>query len=81
MKQADVGAIYLGNANTEFSLKDENNNLNGQIRKTGIYLKESTGAAGTIAHRGGANARCICLAPSVFMIQVFFFCPPPGMCY
>lgn len=50
LKQADVGAIYLGNANTEFSLKDENNNLNGQIRKTGIYLKESTGAAGTIAH-------------------------------
>ena len=36
LKQADVGAIYLGNANTEFSLKDENNNLNGQIRKTGI---------------------------------------------
>ena len=50
LKQADVGAIYLGNADTEFSLKDENNNLNGQIRKTGIYLKESTGAAGTIAH-------------------------------
>ncbi len=50
LRQADVGAIYLGNADTEFSLKDENNNLNGQIRKTGIYLKESTGAAGTIAH-------------------------------
>lgn len=50
LKQADVGAIYLGNADTEFSLKDENNNMNGQIRKTGIYLKESTGAAGTIAH-------------------------------
>lgn len=50
LKSADVGAIYLGNADTEFSLKDENNNLNGQIRKTGIYLKESTGAAGTIAH-------------------------------
>ena len=50
LKQADVGAIYLGNADTEFSLKDEKNNLNGQIRKTGIYLKESTGAAGTIAH-------------------------------
>ena len=48
LKQADVGAIYLGNANTEFSFDE--NNLNGQIRKTGIYLKESTGAAGTIAH-------------------------------
>lgn len=40
---AGVGAIYLGNLSTEFTLKD------AQIRKTGIYLKEN-GEAGTIQH-------------------------------
>ena len=50
LKQADVGAIYLGNADTQFSLKDENHELNAQIRKTGIYLKESSTAVGTINH-------------------------------
>lgn len=48
--EADVGAIYLGNAETEFSLKNaENNDTNGIIRKTGIYLKES-GGVGTVQH-------------------------------
>lgn len=47
---ADVGAIYLGNADTQFALKDGANNTNGEIKKTGIYLKESTGQAGTISH-------------------------------
>lgn len=50
LKKADVGAIYLGNADTQFSLKDEENKLNAEIKKTGIYLKESTGAVGTINH-------------------------------
>lgn len=50
LKKADVGAIYLGNADTQFSLKDDMNNLNGEIRKTGIYLKESSGSVGTINH-------------------------------
>ena len=50
LKKADVGAIYLGNADTQFSLKDEDNNLHGEIRKTGVYLKESTGAVGTLNH-------------------------------
>ena len=50
LKDADVGAIYLDNANTQFSLKDGNNRLNGEIKKTGIYLHESTGAAGTLNH-------------------------------
>lgn len=50
LKKADVGAIYLGNANTEFSLKSEDNlNTNAIIRKTGIYLKES-GGVGTLQH-------------------------------
>lgn len=50
LKKADVGAIYLGNADTQFSLKDEENHLNGEIKKTGIYLRESTGAVGTLNH-------------------------------
>ncbi|MCR5102232.1 MAG: hypothetical protein K6B41_12820, partial [Butyrivibrio sp.] len=50
LKEADVGAIYLGNADTEFSYKDMAGETNGVLRKTGIYLKESSGAAGTVAH-------------------------------
>ena len=48
--KADVGAIYLGNASTEFSLKnEETHDTNGIIRSTGIYLKES-GSVGTVQH-------------------------------
>lgn len=48
--RAGVGAIYLGKAATEFSLnKAENNETQGIIRSTGIFLKES-GEAGTIQH-------------------------------
>lgn len=50
LKSADVGAIYLDSANFQFSLKDATNNLNAEIKKTGVYLKESTGAVGTISH-------------------------------
>ena len=51
LKEADVGAIYLGNASTQFSLhSDETGDKNAVIRKTGIYLKESSGAAGTMQH-------------------------------
>ena len=50
LKEADVGAIYLSSADTEFSYKDVAGATNGVLRKTGIYLKESTGAAGTVAH-------------------------------
>lgn len=50
LKEANVGAIYLGSADTEFSLNDaQTNGTNGVIRKTGIYLKE-TGEAGTLSH-------------------------------
>ena len=35
-----IGAIYLGHAATPFSLKDNQNQLQGQIRATGIYLSE-----------------------------------------
>jgi hypothetical protein len=50
LKQADVGAIYLGNQDTQFSLKNDAHELNAEIKKTGIYLKESSGAAGTLNH-------------------------------
>ena len=49
LKEADVGAIYLGSASTEFSLKDGSHSTLGAIRRTGIYLKES-GDVGTIQH-------------------------------
>lgn len=44
---AGVGAIYLGNANTEFHINNEENETLGVVRKTGIFLKED-GNAGTI---------------------------------
>lgn len=47
---AGVGAIYLGNTDTEFSMtSDQTNKTNGVIRKTGVFLKEN-GEAGTIQH-------------------------------
>lgn len=50
LAEADIGAIYLGNANTEYSFKDESLNTNAVLRKTGVYLKESTGKVGTVSH-------------------------------
>lgn len=47
--QAGVGAIYLGHAETQFSLKDQANDTLGQIRQSGIFLFEN-GTAGTIQH-------------------------------
>lgn len=51
LKQADVGAIFLGKVGTEFSLNRlEDNQTNGMIRSTGVYLKECSGAAYTVQH-------------------------------
>ena len=50
LKTADIGAIYLGNADTQYSFKDESLNTNAVLRKTGVYLKESTGKVGTVSH-------------------------------
>jgi len=44
-----IGAIYLGNASTAFSLRGQGNTENGIIQKTGIFLNEN-GTAGTIQH-------------------------------
>ena len=50
LHEADIGAIFLGNANTEYSFKDDVLNTQAVLRKTGIYLKESTGKVGTVSH-------------------------------
>ena len=49
LKEMNVGAIYLGNVGTKFSLNDEMNVTNAVIRKTGVYLRES-GEVGTVNH-------------------------------
>ncbi|MBI5237753.1 MAG: VCBS repeat-containing protein [Deltaproteobacteria bacterium] len=44
LKASGVGAIYLGSADTAFSIKDSANNLIAQVASTGIFLKEDGGA-------------------------------------
>lgn len=38
-----LGAIYLGATETPFSLKDGENHLRGQVRSSGVYLREDGG--------------------------------------
>jgi hypothetical protein len=38
-----IGAIYLGYADTQFSMRDSHNQENGQLRSTGIFLRENGG--------------------------------------
>jgi hypothetical protein len=47
LTQENVGAISLARVATPFELKDSRNHQQGEIRATGIYLRED-GAAGTI---------------------------------
>ncbi len=42
--QAGVGAIYLGNVSTEFAVKDTANTQQGQVRSSGMFLRENGGA-------------------------------------
>ena len=50
LKEKDIGAICLANANTNFDLRSlEDNSLNGRIRKTGVFLYEN-GGVGTMQH-------------------------------
>ena len=46
--EVGIGAIFLGNTATPFSLKDETNQLLGEIRKSGFVLFEN-GRAGVIS--------------------------------
>ncbi len=47
LSELSIGAIYLGRADTAFSLKDTDNNLLGVLRATGVYLREN-GQVGTV---------------------------------
>jgi hypothetical protein len=40
MKQANVGALFLGNASTEFSINNAQNQTQAQLRSSGIWLSE-----------------------------------------
>lgn len=50
LKAADVGAIYLDSAKTQFTLGRNDGSRNGVVRSTGFFLHESTGMPGTIQH-------------------------------
>ena len=60
LKEADVGAICLQSRQTDFSLYGADLKLNGMIRQTGLFLRES-GGAGSVQHvdlamkKGGAQ--------------------------
>ena len=43
LQEADVGAISLARVATPFSIKDGSNALQGQVRSSGAYLRESGG--------------------------------------
>lgn len=47
LKQVGIGAIYLRNVDTPFAVKDNGDRLQGQVRRSGIYLNEN-GSAGTM---------------------------------
>ncbi len=47
LKGADVGAIYLGSAATNYSLKDSSFNTSAMLRASGLFLRES-GGVGTV---------------------------------
>ena len=47
LKESNVGAINLGNVDTQFALKDSENKQVGQIERSGVYLNED-GTAGIV---------------------------------
>lgn len=47
LAQGGVGALYLGNVTTPFSINTSNNQNLGQVRATGVYLNEN-GTSGTL---------------------------------
>lgn len=49
LKELGIGAIFLENVNTQYSLNDELNNTHAIIQKTGVFIKE-TGEVGTVQH-------------------------------
>ena len=49
LSEKGVGAICLQSAETNYALTDDNNNVKGVIRRTGIFLYEN-GAVGSVQH-------------------------------
>ncbi|MFZ6646814.1 hypothetical protein ACO0LO_13920 [Undibacterium sp. TJN25] len=47
LKDAGVGALYLGSAGTSFQFKDAQNNTQGQLRSSGVWISED-GQAGAL---------------------------------
>lgn len=45
LKQADVGALSLARVATPFEIKDAGNELQAQVRSSGVYLHENGGAS------------------------------------
>jgi hypothetical protein len=43
LEEANVGAISVSRVSTPFSIKDANNDLQGQVRSSGVYLQENGG--------------------------------------
>lgn len=54
LKEKGVGAIYLGNSNTDYTLRNSTGDINGAIRKAGIFLYENA-TIGTMVHLDIAN--------------------------
>ena len=49
LSEANVGAIFLGSQSTQFGLTDSAGNTGAQLRRSGVFLKES-GEVETIQH-------------------------------
>jgi len=48
LKERNVGAIGLGQLATPFELKDADNELQGVVRSSGIYVKEDGSGVGSV---------------------------------
>ncbi len=56
LKEKNVGAIYLGNSSTDYTIRSmENGSVNGAIRKMGVFLYEDGTGVGNISHLDIAN--------------------------
>ena len=49
LKELGIGAIFLGDIDTQYSYKDDANNTTGVMRSTSFFLGEN-GGAGTVSH-------------------------------
>ncbi|MBR1816436.1 MAG: hypothetical protein IJ763_07020 [Lachnospiraceae bacterium] len=49
LKEANIGAIFLGEQSTEYTMNGSDGGRNGIIRSTGFFLREN-GSVGTVQH-------------------------------